>query len=199
MSERQHAPATTRNREPILEVCRRVLPREGTVLEIASGTGEHVVWFAQQLPALTFQPSDVDPRALASIEAWIAHTGVGNVKPPIRLDVCEEPWPLERVEAVFNANMIHIAPEAVAGGLMRGAGQVLAPGGVLVVYGPFRIRGAHTAPSNAAFDADLRQRDPRWGVRDLEAVVALALASGLALEERVPMPANNQTLIFRRV
>jgi SAM-dependent methyltransferase len=199
MSERQHAPATTRNREAILDVCRRVLPRAGTVLEIASGTGEHAVWFAGQLPALTFQPSDVDPRALASIEAWIAHTGVDNVKPPIRLDVCEEPWPVERVEAVFNANMIHIAPEAVAGALMRGAGRVLAPGGVLVVYGPFRIGGAHTASSNAAFDADLRQRDPRWGVRDLEAVVALALASGLALEERVPMPANNQTLVFRRV
>jgi SAM-dependent methyltransferase len=195
---RSHAPATARNRAAILEVLRRVLPATGTVLEIASGTGEHVVWFAQQLPGLIWLPSDVDEGALSSVAGWIAHTAVSNVEAPVRLDVTEEIWPGERVEAIFNANMIHIAPEAACAGLMRGAGRLLVPGGVLVIYGPFRIGGAHTAPSNAAFDADLRQRDPRWGVRDLEAVVALGAAQGLVLEERVPMPANNQTLVFRR-
>jgi hypothetical protein len=156
------------------------------------------VWFAEQMPDLVWQPSDVDEGALASIAAWIAHTGVGNVRAPLRLDVTEEPWPVDKVEAMFNANMIHIAPEDACHGLLRGAGRTLVPGGVLVVYGPFRIGGAHTAPSNAAFDADLRQRDPRWGVRDLETVVALAQANGLRFEERVAMPANNQTLVFRR-
>jgi hypothetical protein len=199
MSPRQHAPATARNREPILEVCRRVLPPAGTVLEIASGTGEHAVWLAEQLPGLVWQPSDLDDGALESIAAWIAHTGLGNVRPPLRLDVCQERWPVAEVDAVFNANMIHIAPAEACQGLMRGAGRVIVPRGVLVLYGPFRIGGAHTAPSNAAFDADLRQRDPRWGVRDLETVVALAEENGLAFEERVAMPANNQTLVFRRV
>ena len=169
MSPRQHAPATARNREPILEVCRRVLPPAGTVLEIASGTGEHAVWLAEQLPGLVWQPSDLDEGALGSIAAWIAHTGAANVRPPLRLDVCEGRWPVAEVDAVFNANMIHIAPPEACEGLMRGAGRVIVPRGVLVLYGPFRMGGVHTAPSNAAFDADLRERDPRWGVRDLEA------------------------------
>ncbi len=198
MSPRQHAPATARNRDPIWQVLQRVLPPSGTLLEIASGTGEHAVWFAQQLPGLIWQPSDRDPGALDSIAAWSAEAGLANLRPPLHLDVTEQPWPVAKVEAIFNANLIHISPEAATEGLLRGAGAALVPGGVLILYGPFRIDGAHTAPSNAAFDADLRQRDPRWGVRDLETVVALAATYGLALEERVPMPANNQTLIFRR-
>jgi SAM-dependent methyltransferase len=180
-----------------------VLPGEGTVLELASGSGEHAVHFAGQLPTLTWQPTDVDPSALASIAAWREEVAGadGNVRPPLRLDVTAADWnvgPVDPVQAMFSANLIHIAPPEATAGLLTGAGRHLAPGGVLVLYGPFRIAGAHTAASNAAFDADLRARDPRWGVRDLEAVVALAAEHGLQLEERVAMPANNQTLIFRR-
>jgi hypothetical protein len=194
----RHAPATLRNRAPILEVLRRVLPRTGLLLELASGSGEHAVHFAAALPDWTFQPSDVDPGALASISAWIADTGAANVRPPLRLDVTVEDWPVETVDAMFSANMVHIAPPEAARGLMAGAGKYLAAEGLLIVYGPFRIGGAHTAASNQAFDADLRARDPRWGVRDIEWMQELAAAHGLALEERVAMPANNQTLVFRR-
>jgi hypothetical protein len=196
--DRRHAPATLRNRAPILEVLRRVLPGPGLLLEVASGSGEHVVHFAAALPDWTFQPSDVDPDALASITAWIGETGVPNVRPPVRLDVTSEVWPVEPVQAMFCANLVHIAPPEAAHGLMAGAGRQLVAGGVLVLYGPFRVGGAHTAPSNAAFDADLRARDARWGVRDLEWVQELGAGSGLTLEERVPMPANNQTVVFRR-
>lgn len=198
MPERRHAPATQRNREPILEVLRTVLPATGTVLEIASGSGEHAVYFAAALPTLVFQPSDIDASALASIQAWIAESGLPNVSPPLRLDVTDQRWPTDPVAAIFSANMIHIAPPEATVGLMAGAARHLLPGGVLVVYGPFRIDGAHTAPSNAAFDADLRARDPRWGVRDLEWVRDLAAGHGLTLEQRLPMPANNQTLVFRQ-
>jgi SAM-dependent methyltransferase len=194
---RRYAPATARNRDAILAVLKRVLPAQGKVLEIASGTGEHVVHFAAALPGLTFLPSDLDEAALGSIAAWIAEAGLNNVQPPLRLDAREDAWP-DTVDAIFTANMIHIAPWEAALGLFRGAGRSLRSGGVLVIYGPFRIAGAHTAPSNQAFDEELRARDPRWGVRDLEALQAVAAEHGLALEERVPMPANNQTLIFRR-
>jgi cyclopropane fatty-acyl-phospholipid synthase-like methyltransferase len=194
---RRHAPATARNRDAILAVLKRVLPAQGKVLEIASGTGEHVVHFAAALPGLTFQPSDLDEAALGSIAAWIAEAGLNNVQPPLRLDATQDAWP-DTVDAIFSANMIHIAPWEAALGLFRGAGRALRSGGVLVIYGPFRMGGAHTAPSNQAFDEELRARDPRWGVRDLEALQAVAAEHGLALEERVPMPANNQTLIFRR-
>jgi cyclopropane fatty-acyl-phospholipid synthase-like methyltransferase len=194
---RRHAPATARNRDAILAVLKRVLPAQGKVLEIASGTGEHVVHFAAALPGLTFQPSDLDEAALGSIAAWIAEAGLNNVQPPLRLDATQDAWP-DTVDAIFSANMIHIAPWEAALGLFRGAGRALRSGGVLVIYGPFRMGGAHTAPSNQAFDEELRARDPRWGVRDLEMLQAVAAEHGLALEERVPMPANNQTLIFRR-
>ncbi len=177
---------------------RRVLPPQARVLEVASGTGEHAVWFAEQLPGLDWQPTDVEDEALGCIAAWIAHSGVRNVRPPLRLDVMAEPWPVPAADAVFNANMIHIAPAEVCDGLVRGAATVLGAGGLLLVYGPFRIAGQHTAPSNEAFDADLRGRDPRWGVRDLETLVSLAAARGLRLEERVEMPANNQMLVFRK-
>ena len=197
-SSRGFSPASQRNRGPILDVLRTVLPERGTVLEIASGTGEHAVHFGAALPGLVWQPSDIDPAALASIQAWIDETGMVNVLPPLRLDVIDQQWPIGTVQAMFNANMLHISPPETAAGLMAGAGRHLQAGGVLVLYGPFRIGGAHTAPSNTAFDADLRARDPRWGVRDLETIVQLAADHGLDLEQRVPMPANNQTLVFRR-
>lgn len=195
---KRHAPATARNRDPILAVLREVLPPTGVVLEIAAGSGEHAIHFAAALPALTWLPSDVDPGALASIAAWRAEAGLPNLMSPLALDVTAGAWRVTTVAAVFSANLIHIAPWSAAVGLIRGAGRHLAAGGVLVVYGPFRVGGNHTAPSNAAFDADLRARDPAWGVRDVEAVVALADDQGLVLERTVAMPANNLTLVFRR-
>jgi len=195
---RRMAPATERNREPILAVLRRVLPASGTVLEIASGTGQHVVHFAAALPGLTWQPSDPDAAARASIAAWTAHAGLSNVRVPLALDVCSHPWGIASAQAVVCINMIHIAPWAAAEALFAGAGKLLGPGGVLFLYGPYRRGGAHTAPSNAAFDAQLRATDPEWGVRDMEAVVALGEAQGMRADEPVPMPANNFSLVFRR-
>jgi SAM-dependent methyltransferase len=199
MELRRHAPATERNREPILAVLARVIPAGGAVLEVASGTGQHAAFFARGLPESTWQPTDRDPADLASIAAWAEAERARNVRPPLRLDVMEADWGVGSFDALFCANMIHIAPWEACLGLLRGAGRHLLPGGVLVLYGPFKIGGAHTAPSNAAFDVDLRARDPSWGVRDLEAVVAAAEEQALTFEERVPMPANNQTVVFRRV
>lgn len=196
--QRRHAPATQRNREPILEVLRRVLPERGTVLEVAAGTGEHAVFFAAALPGLAWQPTDADPGCLESIAAWVRHEERPNLLAPLHLDATSEAWPVDEADAVFNANMIHISPWVACLGLLRGAGRTLRRGGVLVLYGPYRIDGAHTAPSNAAFDADLRSRDPAWGVRDLEEVIRVADGEGLTLEQRLAMPANNQTLVFRR-
>lgn len=195
--ERAYSGACERNRGPILEVLSRVLPAPGDVLELASGTGQHAAHFAASLPALRWQPSDRTDDGFASIRAW-TH-GLANVAAPLVLDVEREPWPVAHVDAMFCANLTHIAPWSATLGLLRGAGRHLAPGGVLVVYGPFRIAGELFAPSNAAFDADLRARDPAWGVRSLEDVVAAARKQGLALVERVAMPANNQCLVFRHV
>ena len=195
---RRFAPATARNREPILAVLRRVLPASGTVLEIASGTGEHAAHFAPHFPALTWQPSDADADNLASIAAWAAASGAANIRPPILLDVTAPDWGVEGVAAILAVNMIHIAPWAAAEALMAGAGRRLPPGAPLYLYGPYKRGGQHTAPSNAAFDADLRRRDPAWGVRDLDDVARLALQSGLDLAEVVAMPANNLSVIFRR-
>lgn len=192
------APSAERNKQPILEVIARVLPASGTVLEIGSGTGQHVAHFAKALPNLTFQPSEMDRARHASITAWIRHEGLGNVKPPIAFDVARFPWPVSAADAIICINVIHISPWEATLGLMRGAGELLQPGGVLVTYGPYRQGGAHTAPSNEAFDASLRQRDPSWGVRDMEAVAAAGAGNGLDLEESVPMPANNFTLVFRK-
>src|SRR5262245_17571049 len=173
MSEpRRYAGATQRNRVPILDVLRRVLPTDALVLEVASGTGEHALFFAQSLPGIRWQPSDVDAAARASIAAWCVD--VPNVRAPLALDVTEEVWPIDGADAVVCINMIHIAPWPVCEGLMRGAGRILRPGGVLFLYGPYRVGGAHTAPSNVAFDERLRSENPAWGVRDLEAVVACA-------------------------
>ena len=188
--------APERNKEPLLAVLQRCLPQTGTLLEVASGTGQHAVHFARQLPEWFVKPSDLDPANLASIQAWRREAALPNLREPVRLDVCDDDWGLGAVDAIFNANMIHIAPWEVALGLVQGAARQLLPGGLLVIYGPFRIDGQHTAPSNQTFDATLRERDPRFGVRDLEAVVALAHQHGLKLQERIEMPANNQTLVF---
>ena len=193
-STARHAPATARNREPILAVLARVLPESGTVLEIASGTGEHVVFFGGALPHLRWQPSDVSEQGLASIRAHVSDAALPNVDAPIRLDVRDE-WP--RVNAALCINMIHISPMSATEGLFRGAGA-LASGSVLVTYGPYQIDGEHTAPSNAAFDASLRARNPEWGVRDLADLMTLADGTGLELKERIAMPANNFTLVWRR-
>jgi hypothetical protein len=190
-------PAPERNKVPILAVLARILPATGRVLELASGSGQHVVHFATHLPALTFLPSDIDPGNLESIRAWVRDAGLPNLQEPALLDVCSQDWEIGRVEAIFNANLLHISPWQCAVALFEGASRHLAASGVLVLYGPYRVGGQHTAPSNAAFDADLRRRDPLWGVRDVEAVVELAEHAGLALDERIEMPANNQMLVFR--
>lgn len=197
---RRYAPATARNRAPILEVLRRVLPAEGVVLELASGTGEHAVHFAAALPGLTWQPSDPSPEARASIAAWRAEAALPNLRPPLPLDVVA-PWPLDDVAplaAIVCINMIHIAPWAATEALFAGAARALAPGAPLVTYGPYRFGGAFTADSNAAFDADLRARDPRWGVRDIDDLTALAASHAIARVETVELPANNHALIWRR-
>lgn len=168
------------------------------VLEIASGTGQHAVFFAESLPHLRWQPTDVDPDHLDSIEAWRSEARLENVAAPIRLDVRAFDWGIEPVAAIFNANMIHIAPWSVAEGLFAGAGRVLEEAGLLFLYGPFRIGDRHTAESNEAFDADLRRRNPEWGVRDLERVAETAAGAGLQLLETNDLPANNKLVVFRR-
>jgi SAM-dependent methyltransferase len=191
------SPSVARNREPILAVLRRVLPAGGIVLEIASGTGEHAMHFAAALLELTWQPTDRDPEARRSIAARRAAGVLPNLLPPLELDAAAPSWPVERADAIVAINMIHIAPWSAAEGLMAGAARLLAPGGILYLYGPYQENGRHTAPSNAAFDASLRARDPEWGVRDVGAVAELAARHGLALAERVAMPANNLSLVFR--
>ena len=191
-------PHVARNREPVLEVLRRVLPPRGLVLELASGSGEHAVYFASNLPALNWQPSDPDAAALASIAAHRASAGAPNLLPPLRLDATSAPWPVERAEAVVCINMIHITPWAASEGLMAGAARTLPAGGVLYLYGPYRIDGRHTAPTNQDFDTRLLAQNPQWGIRDLADVTALAARHGLSLMETVAMPANNLSVIYRR-
>ena len=195
---RQVAPAAERNAAPILDVLRRALPPTGLVLEIASGTGQHAAFFSAALPAIEWQPSDADPRARASISAWRAHSGLANLREPLDLDVRHLPWPVGAADAIVCINMIHIAPWAATEALMEGAGALLGAGGVLVLYGPYRRHGEHTAPSNAAFDEDLRMRNPTWGVRNMEAVEALAATAGFDSEPCIAMPANNFSLVFRK-
>ena len=195
---RRHAPATARNRQPILDVLRRHLPESGLVLEVASGSGEHVMHFAAALPNLVFQPSDPDSEARASIDDWARETGLANVRPAVALDAQSAAWPVEQADAVLCCNMIHIAPWQAATGLIAGAGRLLPANGLLYLYGPYHRGGRHTAPSNDAFDRDLRRRNPAWGVRDLEDVAAWANENGFGAPEIVVMPANNLSLIFRR-
>jgi hypothetical protein len=196
---RRYAPATLRNREAILAVLARALPPRGLVLEVASGSGEHVVHFAAALPALEFQPSDPDPASRASIDAWAVAASLPNLRPALALDAEAEIWPVAAADAVLCINMIHIAPWRACCGLIRGAARILGAGGVLYLYGPYKRAGRHTAPSNAEFDLGLRARNPEWGVRDLEAVAELANAAGFLAPAVEAMPANNLSLVFRRL
>lgn len=206
---RQYAPATQRNREPILEVLQRVLPATGTVLEVASGTGEHAVFFAPRLTGRKWLPTDVNSQSLVSILAWLAKEPSNNIYSPFQLDVCATVWPIEvsgqpesvyrdEITAIVSINMIHIAPKAACLGLMAGASRILPPGGILYLYGPFKQEGQHTEPSNAAFDEMLQQQNPQWGVRDLNDVIAAALRQHLRWRETIPMPANNLSVVFQR-
>lgn len=189
-------PAPERNKVPILQVLQRVLPASGTVLEIASGTGQHVVHFGGAMPGLVWLPSDPEQAHRASIAARVSAAGLANVLPPLALDVRMRPWPTQVADAIVCINMIHIAPWDAAVALLEEAGKLLPPEGLLCLYGPFRRNGQHTAPSNAEFDADLRRRNAQWGVRDLEEVELLARQNSLALDEVVPMPANNFVVLF---
>ena len=195
---RRSAPAVARNREPIAEVLGGWLPATGTVLEIASGSGEHALYFAERFPGLQWQPSDVHPDALASIAAWRATAGLANVRAPIALDAAAPNWPLDRADAVLSINMVHISPWASALGLIEGAARLLSPGAPLILYGPWLKDDVRTAPSNLAFDVDLRHRDPQWGLRRVEEFAAAAAARGLDLVETRPMPANNFMLLLKR-
>lgn len=190
--------AAERNKGPILDVLARVLPRQGVVLEVASGTGQHVVQFAKALPGLAWQPSDPDPELRESIALHVREQQLANVRPPVDLDVSRLPWPLQAADAIVCINMIHVAPWSATPALFEGAKALLPTGHVLFLYGPYRRFGRHTSGSNEQFDAVLRAQDPEWSLRDLEAVSEAAASSGLALAEVVEMPANNFSLIFKR-
>ncbi|EFH13528.1 DUF938 domain-containing protein [Teichococcus cervicalis] len=198
MDARYSAPAALRNRDPILAVLRDVLPPAGLLLEIASGSGEHALHWARHLPGWTIQPSDADPAARASTDAWAAGAGLDNLRPALPLDAAAADWPVARADAVLCVNMIHIAPWPATPGLLRGAARCLAPGAPLILYGPFRRAGQALEPSNAEFDASLRQRHPEWGLRVLEEVAAEAARAGFGPPATVAMPANNLSVIFRR-
>jgi SAM-dependent methyltransferase len=199
-----HSAAADRNKQPILDVLRQMLPAQGTALEIASGTGQHVAWFAAALPGWTWQPTDADASALHSIAAWTARAGLANVRPPVLLDVMAPRWPdqkpafAEPFDAIYCANMLHISPWATCAALMQGCARCLAPGGVLVTYGPYLEDEVPTAPGNLAFDQSLRARNPAWGIRRVEDVKGEAQRAGLVLRERHAMPANNLLLVFGR-
>jgi Protein of unknown function (DUF938) len=193
------APAAARNRDAILNILQGILPAQGCVLEIASGSGEHIVHFAERFPHLHWQPSDPEPAALASIAAWSAEAALPNIAPPLRLDVCAADWPIAHTDAILCINMIHIAPWVATLGLMTGAGRLLNPGALLYLYGPFREQNVSLAPSNADFDASLKARDPQWGLRWVHEVAEVASAHGLALCERIAMPANNLSLVFYKI
>jgi Protein of unknown function (DUF938) len=200
-SARQFAPATQRNREAILEILLQILPASGTILEIASGTGEHAVYFAARLTDRKWLPSDPNPQSRASIAAWTAHSPSDNIYPPIDLDASASLWTLPDtapITAIVNINMIHISPWSTCLGLMAGSDRILPPGGILYLYGPFKQGGEHTSPSNAAFDDSLRAQNPSWGVRNLDDVVAAAKAQNLNLINTYQMPANNLSVVFQR-
>lgn len=195
---RRSAPAALRNSEPIADVLAQWLPRSGLVLEIASGSGEHAVYFARRFPALDWQPSDADSGALESIAAWRAEEGLPNVRSPVLLDAASSDWPVMAAGAVLSINMVHISPWASALGLLDGAARVLPPGAPLILYGPWLSEHIETLPSNADFDRDLKRRDPEWGLRKVEDFAAEASARGFELAEERPMPANNLMLLFRK-
>ncbi len=202
--QRKFAPATQRNREPILEMLLEVLPQHGTILEIASGTGEHATFFAYHLAPRQWLPSDPNPELRASISAWAEYFPCDAIQPPLDLDASSPIWPVEKeplpeppISAIVNINMIHISPWSACLGLMAGAGRILPPGGILYLYGPYKQNGVHTAPSNAAFDESLQAQNPDWGVRNLEDVVSVAKEQNLTLHQTHPMPANNFSLVFK--
>ena len=202
MDAKRYAVATQRNREPILKVLQKVLPSQGNILEIASGTGEHAVFFASQFQDCQWYPSDRDPQLRASIEAWSEECPTDNLHPPLDIDASSNHWEIEAagipIDAIVNINMIHIAPFAAGEGLMAGAGRILPQDGILYLYGPYKREGKHTSASNEAFDSSLRDRDPQWGVRQLEDVIAVAQRANLALQEVTAMPANNLSVIFSK-
>jgi len=187
-----------RNRGPILKVLERVLPKTGLVLEVASGTGQHVVHFAQALKGLSWQPTDMDAACRRSISAWLATAELANVRQPLDLDVRALPWRVPTLDAIVCLNLIHIAPWSVATALFAGAGLALRETGLLYLYGPYSVQGRHTAPSNAAFDSALRAENPEWGLRDLKEVESLAKDQGFDLAETIEMPANNFSVLFRK-
>jgi Protein of unknown function (DUF938) len=196
-SPRRSAPAALRNREPIAEVLAEWLPDRGLVLEVASGTGEHAAFFAGRFPKLEWQPSDLHPDALASISAWRTGSGLINLRAPVVIDAASADWPIERADALLNINMVHISPWSAAVGLVAGAASVLPDGGPLILYGPWLKDDIPTAPSNIEFDADLKARDPAWGLRRVEDFEEAAAEHGLGLEASCAMPANNLMLLFR--
>ena len=195
---KQSSPAAERNRDPITDVLREVLPERGLALEIASGSGEHAAHFAAVFPKLLWQPSDAEPAALRSIEAWRAESGLFNLLPPVSLDVRAAQWPVLQADAILCINMIHITPWPATVGLLRGAARLLVPGAPFYLYGPYFQDDVETAPSNLAFDSDLRARNPEWGLRQLDTVVAEAKNDGFALETVVAMPANNLSVVLRK-
>lgn len=197
-----HAPATARNREPIRRALEKLLPaRPCTVLEVASGSGEHALWMARSLPQLTWMPSEATAEGLAAIERWRALCPdlTDRVLPPVLIDAARPPWPGDQVDAVFVANMTHIVPWSATLGLVEGAAARLVAGGLLLIYGPFNEAGDFTGPGNAAFDADLRRRNSDWGLRDREAVDTAASAHGFAVEPPCQMPADNRLLVYRKL
>jgi SAM-dependent methyltransferase len=195
---RRSAPAALRNREPIADVLGEWLPQSGIVLEIASGTGEHAFHFATRFPRLVWQPSDIHPAALASITAWREESGLLNINPPLPIDAASSDWPIERADAVLSINMVHISPWSSALGLIAGAARLLREGAPLILYGPWLKKGVVTAPSNLEFDADLKRRNPEWGLRQVEEFVAAAEKGGFGLIETRAMPANNMMLLLGR-
>jgi hypothetical protein len=198
IDHRKYAPATVRNRDFILDVLRHVLPTTGVILEIASGWGEHVVHFARNLPSLAFQPSDPEPEARMSVEAWVKASQVTNVRAPIVLDASQSPWPIASADGIICINMVHISPWDATVGLITGAAAILPRGSPLYLYGPYERKGFATAPSNQVFDQNLRDRNPKWGLRDLEAVAAIAQSVGFSVPTVTEMPANNLSVVFRR-
>lgn len=196
--DRLVSPSAERNKGAVAEILKQVLPNEGLVLEVGSGTGQHVVHFAREMPYLTWQPSERDENTLQSIAHWTEYEALANVRSALRLDVTDQPWPITSAAAVVSLNMIHIAPWHAAKALVRGASNILLPGGMLCLYGPFRRGGEHTSASNEAFDRQLRSQNAEWGVRSLEDVASFAAAHGFRAPDIHAMPANNLTVVFRR-
>ena len=195
---KRSAPTVQRNRQPIADVLAEWLPKRGVVLEIASGTGEHAVFFAERFPQLDWQPSDIHPAALSSIAAWRDSVALPNLRAPLAIDACKPDWPCESADAMLNINMVHISPWSCALGLLDGAARILPPGGPLILYGPWLSDAFDTVESNLDFDRDLRSRDPEWGLRRVEDFAAAAAERGLRLEQTRAMPANNLMLLLRR-